>query len=116
MRKIDLSDSGEVNKYGHPMAVCTVSYPEDDPSGRAYPVTLDGAELDSYCNTIDGTLRDLLDPLTDLAPNHPSGLAFNPGAIPSDAQREAFTFMVKLLGWAESFSGVLRYDVSADHS
>jgi hypothetical protein len=77
MRKIDLSDSGEVN---------------------------------------NSELRDLLDPLTDLAPNHPSGLAFNPNAIPSPAQREAFTFMVKLLGWAQSFSGVLRYDVSADHS
>ena len=116
MNNINLSDSGEVNEYGHPMAACVKTYdPLDDPKQDKYPVNLDGEELDTYCNHIDSTLGELLDPLTDLAPNHRSGLAFNPGAIPSDTQREAFLLMRSLLENAHSLAGTLRYDIAVKH-
>ena len=70
-----------------------------------YPTTLDGRELDSYCNTIDGELHELLEPIR----------ALDPAVIPSQDQREAFLMMRTLLEWAESFTGTLRYDVSVKH-
>ena len=81
-----------------------------------FPTTLDGKELDLWCNDVDHELGEILNAVTEYADNHPSGKAFDPECIPSPAQREAFMFTLKLIGWARSFTGTLRYDVGADHS
>ena len=92
-----------------------------------YPKTLDGRDLDSFCNTIDMELSDLLDPITSTSvpaegpkpegwidgPRHL--IEFDLSTIPSPAQREAFALMVTLLESARSLSGTLRYDVSVMH-
>lgn len=77
--------------------------------------TLDGEPLDLWCNSVDSDLGHILDAVTPYAENHPGGKAFDPECIPSPAQREAFMFMLELLRWAQSFSGVLRYDVACKH-
>ena len=64
-----------------------------------------GTDLDLYCNTIDRMLGEMRDELTMV----------NPAVIPSDTQREAFNMLKLLLGWAESFTGTLRYDVQCSH-
>lgn len=79
------------------------------------PTTLDGEDLDSYCNTIDMALQELLFPLSEFPENHPSGKAFDPNTIPSPVQREGFELMRLLLSCAESLSGSLRYDVCVSH-
>jgi hypothetical protein len=68
-------------------------------------IAKNGEDLDLYCNTVDTMLHEIRE-----------NFDINTDEIPSAAQREAFNFMCKLLGWAESFTGTLRYDVSADHS
>ena len=92
-----------------------------------YPVTLDGVELDSYCNTIDGQLHELLEPITSRTvtaegpinhdridrPYHV--IELDTSTIPSQSQREAFELMVKLMQWANSLAGTLRYDVGVAH-
>ena len=69
-----------------------------------YPTTKDGRELDSYLNDVDHQLSEIRNTLD-----------IDADTIPSDAQREAFTYLQLLLGWAESFTGTLRYDVSVKH-
>ena len=69
-----------------------------------FPTTKDGRDLDSYLNDVDhqlSVIRDRLD--------------IDAATIPSDAQREGFEYLKLLLGWAESFTGTLRYDVSVTH-
>jgi hypothetical protein len=110
--KTNLTGTGKTNSYGHEMAHCTGTY---DDSDTTYPVTLNGTSLDAYCNHIDSVLDDLLNELTDLGPNHPLKLAFNPSAIPSESQRRAFMLMRELLDNARSLAGTLRYDVSVVH-
>ena len=83
---------------------------------NARPTTLDGRELDSWCNEVDHELGEILNAVTPYGENHSGGKPFDPACIPSPAQREAFIFMLKLLSWANSFTGTLRYDVSADHT
>jgi hypothetical protein len=78
--------------------------------------TLDGEPLDLWCNEVDSALGRFRDAVTEFAENHPGGKAFDPSVIPSEAQREGFMLMMKLLSWAESFSGTLRYDVCVDHT
>ena len=80
------------------------------------PVTLNGEDLDLYCNKIDRELADLLYPLSEFAANHHSGKAFDPNIIPSEAQCRGFKLMVLLMNCAMSLSGTLRYDVSVLHT
>jgi hypothetical protein len=108
------TDTGKTNSYGYKMADCQTFHP-DDPDKTLYPVTLDGVPLDEWCNHVDTILDQILYPLTDLAANHPTGLAFNPEAIPSQSQRRAFMLMRALLENARSLAGTLRYDVSVEH-
>jgi hypothetical protein len=68
-------------------------------------VAKNGQDLDLYCNTVDTLLHEMRE-----------NFDIDTDEIPSAAQREAFHFMLKLLSWAESFTGTLRYDVSADHT
>lgn len=89
--------------------------------------TWEGDDLDSYCNTIDSELRDLLTPITDRTVraegprkegyiDHPYYIEpFPVDQIPSETQRRAFEMMRTLLSWAESFTGTLRYDVQVSH-
>jgi hypothetical protein len=77
--------------------------------------TLDGEPLDLWCNNVDSTLSEIRHAVTEYAANHESGKAFDPECIPSPVQREGFMFMMKLIGWAESFSSTLRYDVCVTH-
>ena len=67
--------------------------------------TKDGTDLDLHCNTVDMMLQDIRE-----------NFDIDTDDIPSDAQREAFIFMLRLLSWAQSFTGTLRYDVSAVHT
>jgi len=64
-----------------------------------------GRDLDLFCNDADHTLSELREQFD----------AVDPADIPSEAQREAFRMMRLLLGWAESFTGTLRYDVQCSH-
>lgn len=109
------TNTGKPNSFGYDMGDCVASHP-DDPSATYYPVTLDGVPLDEWSNHLDTILDQWLYPLTDLAPNHPTGLAFNPEAIPSESQRRAFMLMRSLVENARSLAGTLRYDVCADHA
>jgi len=65
----------------------------------------DGTDLDSYCNVVDGMLSEIRTELDSV----------DAAVIPSDAQREAYNMLRLLLGWAESFTGTLRYDVQCSH-
>jgi hypothetical protein len=90
--------------------------------------TLDGTDLDLYCNEIDGTLHQLLAPITYQyvpaegpikegytdPPTHCVRLDLSD--IPSDDQRVAFLLMRMLLQSANSLTGTLRYDLCADHT
>jgi hypothetical protein len=87
-----------------------------DTDSDTLPKTLDGRYLDSYCNTIDSAIDDLMHPITEFAENHPTGKAFDPATIPSETQREGFLLMRELLGNAMSLAGTLRYDISVDHA
>lgn len=68
-------------------------------------ITVSGGSLDSYLNSVDQDLSHTLDNLS----------CVDVTVIPSPHQREAFEYLVKLLGWATSFTGSLRYDVQTSH-
>lgn len=76
------------------------NYPED------YPATTSGDMLDGYLNTVDMKLGHIRQELEGV----------DRDKIPSSVQRRAFDLLVTLLNEAESFTGTLRYDVSADHT
>lgn len=75
-------------------------YPQD------FPHTASQKELDSYCNAIDHQLSMMTEELEGVDKNK----------IPSATQREGLEVLMKLIGWANSLTGVMRYDVSADHT
>jgi hypothetical protein len=108
----NLEPTEAVNGFGYKLARCTATYPGDS---TEYPCTLNGTMLDEWCNAVDSAMH-LLDEVTDLGANHPTGLAFNFGAIPSADQRAAFRLMWEMMQNVYSLAGTLRYDVCADHA
>lgn len=71
-----------------------------------------GENLDSYCNTIDNRIAEILHDVNGYNDEDATDLS----AIPSDTQREAFELMIEMLRDVRSLAGLLRYDLLADHT